>query len=219
MHIKLSYGCKSSKHFLFSISKYDWLQNEIHEESKESSATLKEFRPNASTVLPQSLAIQSQSPMKKNIKEMEHKRISIILLNQRSFCAFNSGGSPYSYCGSMEQSVCCYVPKGARPVGLLPVLNKSKCGRKGKIAVADHKQQRGDGLADLGEYPWHVSIFYIYIYIYIYIFVSEFDLIFSDHYYSIWFDFRGGGGLLDWLAGFRWIFLFYFSQFLLSLIA
>jgi len=69
-----------------------------------------------------------------------------------------SGGSPYSYCGSMEQSVCCYVPKGARPVGLLPVLNKSKCGRKGKIAVADHKQQRGDGLADLGEYPWHAAV-------------------------------------------------------------
>ena len=76
----------------------------------------------------------------------------------------------------MEQSVCCYVPKGARPVGLLPVLNKSKCGRKGKIAVADHKQQRGDGLADLGEYPWHVSIILLYYTVLYIIFVYHIRL-------------------------------------------
>jgi hypothetical protein len=76
---------------------------------------------------------------------------------------FISGGSPYSYCGNMEQSVCCYVPRGARPVGLLPVLNKSKCGRKGNNVPASssstgsHNNKRTDGLADLGEYPWHVS--------------------------------------------------------------
>ena len=68
----------------------------------------------------------------------------------------SSGGSPYSYCGSMEQSVCCYVPRGARPVGLLPVLNKSKCGRKGNVAAAVG-DRKTDGLADLGEWPWHVS--------------------------------------------------------------
>ena len=60
----------------------------------------------------------------------------------------------------MEQSVCCYVPRGARPVGLLPVLNKSKCGRKGNNVPASStgaNNKRTDGLADLGEYPWHVS--------------------------------------------------------------
>lgn len=75
----------------------------------------------------------------------------------------------------MEQSVCCYVPHGARPVGLLPVLNKSKCGRKGNNVVAgggsassskrpggnqpaSSSSTRTDGLADLGEWPWHVSL-------------------------------------------------------------
>lgn len=58
----------------------------------------------------------------------------------------------------MDQSVCCYVPRGARPVGLLPVLNnKSKCGRKGNVAAAVGDRKRTDGLADLGEWPWHVS--------------------------------------------------------------
>ena len=58
----------------------------------------------------------------------------------------------------MDQSVCCYVPRGARPVGLLPVLNnKSKCGRKGNVAAAVGDRKRSDGLADLGEWPWHVS--------------------------------------------------------------
>lgn len=70
---------------------------------------------------------------------------------------FDSGGSAYSYCGNMDQSVCCYVPRGARPVGLLPVLNKSKCGRKGNVAAAVGDRKRTDGLADLGEWPWHVS--------------------------------------------------------------
>lgn len=56
----------------------------------------------------------------------------------------------------MEQSVCCYVPRGARPVGLLPVLHKSKCGRKGNVAAAAG-DLKSDGLADLGEWPWHVS--------------------------------------------------------------
>lgn len=72
-----------------------------------------------------------------------------------------SGGSPYSYCGNMEQSVCCYVPRGARPVGLLPVLNKSKCGRKGNNVPASStgaNNKRTDGLADLGEYPWHAAV-------------------------------------------------------------
>ena len=67
-----------------------------------------------------------------------------------------SGGSAYSYCGNMDQSVCCYVPRGARPIGLLPVLNKSKCGRKGNVAAAVGDRKRSDGLADLGEWPWHV---------------------------------------------------------------
>ena len=52
--------------------------------------------------------------------------------------------------------MCCYVPRGARPVGLLPVLNKSKCGRKGNVAAAVG-DRKTDGLADLGEWPWHVS--------------------------------------------------------------
>jgi hypothetical protein len=56
----------------------------------------------------------------------------------------------------MDQSVCCYVPRGARPIGLLPVLNKSKCGRKGNVAAAVGDRKRSDGLADLGEWPWHV---------------------------------------------------------------
>jgi hypothetical protein len=68
----------------------------------------------------------------------------------------SSGGSAYSYCGNMDQSVCCYVPRGARPIGLLPVLNKSKCGRKGNVAAAVGDRKRSDGLADLGEWPWHV---------------------------------------------------------------
>jgi hypothetical protein len=70
----------------------------------------------------------------------------------------SSGGSAYSYCGNMDQSVCCYVPRGARPIGLLPVLNKSKCGRKGNVAAAVGDRKRSDGLADLGEWPWHVRL-------------------------------------------------------------
>lgn len=75
------------------------------------------------------------------------------------WACITSGGSPYSYCGNMDQSVCCYVPRGARPVGLLPVLNnKSKCGRKGNVAAAVGDRKRTDGLADLGEWPWHAAV-------------------------------------------------------------
>ncbi|XP_046449365.1 phenoloxidase-activating factor 2-like isoform X2 [Daphnia pulex] len=74
------------------------------------------------------------------------------------WACITSGGSAYSYCGNMDQSVCCYVPRGARPIGLLPVLNKSKCGRKGNVAAAVGDRKRSDGLADLGEWPWHAAV-------------------------------------------------------------
>ncbi|XP_057368076.1 phenoloxidase-activating factor 2-like [Daphnia carinata] len=74
------------------------------------------------------------------------------------WACITSGGSAYSYCGNMDQSVCCYVPRGARPIGLLPVLNKSKCGRKGNVAAAVGDRKRTDGLADLGEWPWHAAV-------------------------------------------------------------
>ena len=68
---------------------------------------------------------------------------------------FCSGGNPYSYCGLSETNVCCFVPKGAKPVGLLPPStgqrpNKGRCGKKGN----DYRQ---DGIAEPAEWPWHVS--------------------------------------------------------------
>jgi hypothetical protein len=66
-----------------------------------------------------------------------------------------SGGNPYSYCGLSETNVCCFVPKGAKPVGLLPPSrgqrpNKGRCGKKGNDAGQD-------GIAEPAEWPWHVS--------------------------------------------------------------
>nr|CAD7439427.1 unnamed protein product [Timema bartmani] len=61
-----------------------------------------------------------------------------------------SGGSPYSYCGLSESSVCCFVPAGAKQVGILPRgPSKSRCGYKGR----DSGKR---GVAEPGEWPWHV---------------------------------------------------------------
>ncbi|CAG2054325.1 unnamed protein product, partial [Timema podura] len=59
------------------------------------------------------------------------------------------GGSPYSYCGLSESSVCCFVPAGAKQVGILPRgPSKSRCGYKGR----DSGKR---GVAEPGEWPWH----------------------------------------------------------------
>ncbi|XP_067005508.1 chymotrypsin-like protease CTRL-1 [Anabrus simplex] len=67
-----------------------------------------------------------------------------------------SGGTPYSYCGLSESSVCCFVPPGAKPVGLFPptpgtATTKGRCGHKG----ADSGR---DGYAEPAEWPWHAAI-------------------------------------------------------------
>nr|CAD7454320.1 unnamed protein product [Timema tahoe] len=63
-----------------------------------------------------------------------------------------SGGSPYSYCGLSESSVCCFVPAGAKQVGILPRgPSKSRCGYKGR----DSGKR---GVAEPGEWPWHAAI-------------------------------------------------------------
>nr|CAD7423387.1 unnamed protein product [Timema monikensis] len=63
-----------------------------------------------------------------------------------------SGGSPYSYCGLSESSVCCFVPAGAKQVGILPRgPSKSRCGYKGR----DSGRR---GVAEPGEWPWHAAI-------------------------------------------------------------
>nr|CAD7570711.1 unnamed protein product [Timema californicum] len=62
-----------------------------------------------------------------------------------------SGGSPYSYCGLSESSVCCFVPAGAKQVGILPRgPSKARCGYKGR----DSGRR---GVAEPGEWPWHIN--------------------------------------------------------------
>nr|CAG4645445.1 EOG090X03V0 [Lynceus sp. MCZ IZ 141354] len=58
----------------------------------------------------------------------------------------------------MESSVCCFVPHDAKPIGLIPVPSKAKCGRKGTNSVPSGDSKRGDGVADLGEWPWHAAV-------------------------------------------------------------
>ncbi len=62
-----------------------------------------------------------------------------------------SGGAPYSYCGIGDSDVCCFVPRNAEPVGILPTPTRSRCGKKG----FDSGQE---GEADMAEWPWHVSM-------------------------------------------------------------
>ncbi|KDR12650.1 Serine proteinase stubble [Zootermopsis nevadensis] len=66
-----------------------------------------------------------------------------------------SGGSPYSYCGLSESNVCCFVPQGAKPVGLFPSNigrpNKGRCGKKGNGSGKD-------GIAEPSEWPWHAAV-------------------------------------------------------------
>ncbi|XP_063243651.1 phenoloxidase-activating factor 2-like isoform X2 [Bacillus rossius redtenbacheri] len=63
-----------------------------------------------------------------------------------------SGGNPYSYCGLTESHVCCFVPVGAQPVGLLPVRpGKARCGHKGRDSGRT-------GVAEPTEWPWHAAI-------------------------------------------------------------
>lgn len=67
-----------------------------------------------------------------------------------------SGGNPYSYCGLSESNVCCFVPQGAKPVGLFPLStgrrpDKGRCGKKGNDSGRE-------GIAGPSEWPWHVSL-------------------------------------------------------------
>ncbi|XP_069688097.1 chymotrypsinogen 2-like isoform X2 [Periplaneta americana] len=67
-----------------------------------------------------------------------------------------SGGNPYSYCGLSESNVCCFVPQGAKPVGLFPPAtghrpNKGRCGKKGIDSGRD-------GIAEPSEWPWHAAV-------------------------------------------------------------
>lgn len=61
-----------------------------------------------------------------------------------------SGGEAYSYCGIDDHDVCCFVPRNAEPVGILPTPSRSRCGKKG--FDSGH-----EGEADMAEWPWHVS--------------------------------------------------------------
>ncbi len=61
-----------------------------------------------------------------------------------------SGGSPYSYCGTHAQDVCCFVPENAEPVGILPTPSRNRCGKKGADSAVE-------GEAQMAEWPWHVS--------------------------------------------------------------
>jgi len=62
-----------------------------------------------------------------------------------------SGGEAYSYCGIDDSDVCCFVPKNAEPVGILPTPNRNRCGKKG--FDSGH-----EGEADMAEWPWHAAI-------------------------------------------------------------
>ncbi len=42
-----------------------------------------------------------------------------------------SGGEIYSYCGIGDGEVCCFVPRNAEPVGILPTPSRARCGKKG----------------------------------------------------------------------------------------
>lgn len=72
-----------------------------------------------------------------------------------SFYTFR-GGNPYSYCGIHAHEVCCFVPRNAEPIGILPTPSRARCGKKG--FDAGH-----EGEADMAEWPWHVSIYCTYI--------------------------------------------------------
>lgn len=66
-----------------------------------------------------------------------------------------SGGKPVSYCGPSENQVCCFIPKNAKPVGILPRPSnkRSQCGRKGSTI-----QSSNDGNAEIAEWPWQVLL-------------------------------------------------------------
>lgn len=61
------------------------------------------------------------------------------------------GGNPYSYCGIHAHEVCCFVPRNAEPIGILPTPSRARCGKKG--FDAGH-----EGEADMAEWPWHAAI-------------------------------------------------------------
>ncbi len=65
--------------------------------------------------------------------------------------SFFSGGEAYSYCGIDDGEVCCFVPRNAEPVGILPTPSRARCGKKG----FDSGQE---GEADMAEWPWHAAI-------------------------------------------------------------
>eukprot|EP00095_Tigriopus_kingsejongensis_P006496 snap_masked-scaffold676_size113663-processed-gene-0.19 protein:Tk06496 transcript:snap_masked-scaffold676_size113663-processed-gene-0.19-mRNA-1 annotation:"serine proteinase stubble" len=61
------------------------------------------------------------------------------------------GGNPYSYCGIHAHEVCCFIPRNAEPIGILPTPSRSRCGKKG--FDGGHS-----GEADMSEWPWHAAI-------------------------------------------------------------
>ncbi|UYV65450.1 hypothetical protein LAZ67_3004412 [Cordylochernes scorpioides] len=64
----------------------------------------------------------------------------------------NQGGSPYSYCYPGSK-VCCFLDEASGPVGILP--------KKAKIAAcgAQGAEDGGLGVAQPGEWPWHLILY------------------------------------------------------------
>ncbi|KAJ9575802.1 hypothetical protein L9F63_007343, partial [Diploptera punctata] len=123
--------------------------------SSSSSSSLSRMRGTWSiAVIWLHLIAAAPGPDAPETNEAEHSHTSTGCDCMEYWTCVMSGGNPYSYCGLSESNVCCFVPQGAKPVGLFPSSNsvsqpnKGRCGKKGNDSGRD-------GIAEPAEWPWH----------------------------------------------------------------